>query len=109
MKNKIKDLLKAKKAILLAHNYQPAEIQDVADMTGHLTPSSLEEELKKLEAHKTDIYLYHMKRHHQQSIQEEIASISNRSIRVLEDGRVVWRPEGTASELIALPESLLPD
>ena len=30
-------------------------------------------------------------------------------VRVLEDGRVVWRPEGTASELTGLPESLLPE
>ena len=28
-------------------------------------------------------------------------------VRVLEDGRVVWRPEGLVSELTALPESLL--
>jgi transcription elongation factor len=27
-------------------------------------------------------------------------------IRLLEDGRVMWRPDGTHSELIALPESL---
>jgi len=30
-------------------------------------------------------------------------------VRLLEDGRVVWRPEGSASELTALPESLLRD
>jgi hypothetical protein len=30
-------------------------------------------------------------------------------IRVLEDGRVVWKPDGTTSELIALPESLCRD
>lgn len=47
MKQKIKDLLKEKKAILLAHNYQPAEIQDVADLTG----DSLELSIK---ASKTD-------------------------------------------------------
>jgi quinolinate synthase len=34
MKNKIKTLLKEKKAILLAHNYQPPEIQDLADLCG---------------------------------------------------------------------------
>jgi len=28
-------------------------------------------------------------------------------VRVLADGRVVWRPDGAASELTALPESLL--
>ncbi|MHB8520824.1 MAG: hypothetical protein ACYDH9_08690 [Limisphaerales bacterium] len=28
-------------------------------------------------------------------------------VRLLEDGRVVWRPDGTKSELMALPESLL--
>ena len=29
-------------------------------------------------------------------------------IRVLGDGRVVWKPAGSATELTALPESLLP-
>jgi len=30
-------------------------------------------------------------------------------VGLLEDGRVVWRPDGSASELTALPESLLRD
>ena len=30
-------------------------------------------------------------------------------IRLNKDGRVVWRPDGTESELLALPESLLKD
>ena len=34
MQAKIKSLLKAKNAILLAHNYQPPEIQEVADLCG---------------------------------------------------------------------------
>ena len=34
MKDKIKELLKERNAILLAHNYQPPEIQDMADMCG---------------------------------------------------------------------------
>ena len=29
--------------------------------------------------------------------------------RVLEDGRVVWRPNGRAAELVALPETLVLD
>jgi hypothetical protein len=28
-------------------------------------------------------------------------------VRVLPDGRLAWRPDGTESELLALPESLL--
>lgn len=34
MKTKIRELLKKQNAILLAHNYQPPEIQDVADLCG---------------------------------------------------------------------------
>jgi hypothetical protein len=30
-------------------------------------------------------------------------------LRLLDDGRVVWRPDGTESELTGLPESLLPE
>jgi quinolinate synthase len=47
MKNKIRDLLKEKNAILLAHNYQRPEVQDVADLCG----DSLELSIK---ASKTD-------------------------------------------------------
>ncbi len=34
MKEKIRSLLKKRKAIMLAHNYQPPEIQDIADLCG---------------------------------------------------------------------------
>ena len=34
-------------------------------------------------------------------------SLSGRIVRVLEDGRIVWQPEGSARELVCLPESLL--
>jgi hypothetical protein len=30
-------------------------------------------------------------------------------VRLLEDGRIVWQPDGTDSELTGLPESLLPE
>ena len=33
-------------------------------------------------------------------------STHGKILRMLEDGRVVWRPEGSRSELLALPESL---
>ncbi len=34
MKDKIKSLLKKRNAVMLAHNYQPPEIQDIADLCG---------------------------------------------------------------------------
>jgi hypothetical protein len=36
-------------------------------------------------------------------------SLRGKILRLLEDGRVVWQPDGTASELTALPESLCAD
>jgi hypothetical protein len=34
-------------------------------------------------------------------------SLSGTILRVESDGRVVWQPDGSSSELMALPESLL--
>jgi len=68
----------------------PNDMQDVANMTGHLTASGLEEELKKLNAHNPQIYLYHMKFHYRESIQSEIATIKGRNIRILQDGEVIY-------------------
>lgn len=36
-------------------------------------------------------------------------SLHGKILRVLEDGRIVWQPNGTTSELTALPESLCLD
>jgi len=36
-------------------------------------------------------------------------SLHGQIIQVLEDGRVIWRPDGTDSELTGLPESLIPE
>ena len=34
-------------------------------------------------------------------------SAHGKVLRMMDDGRVVWRPDGSNSELMALPESLL--
>jgi cAMP phosphodiesterase len=67
----------------------PNSMEDIAQMTGHLTASGLAEELKKLNTHNPQIYLYHMKLHYRESIQREIAVIKDRNIRILQDGEVI--------------------
>lgn len=67
----------------------PNSMKDIADVTGHLTASGLEEELKKLNILNLRIYLYHMKLQYRESIQNEIAMIKNRNIRILQDGEVI--------------------
>jgi hypothetical protein len=36
-------------------------------------------------------------------------SLHGKILRVLKDGKIVWQPDGTGSELTALPESLCAD
>jgi len=67
----------------------PDSMKDVADITGHLTPFSLQEELKKLKGKKPDIYLYHMKPSYQKAIRKEVAAIKERNIHIIEDGQVI--------------------
>lgn len=64
-------------------------MKEIADMTGYLTPGTLEQELKKLDSHDLDVYFYHMKIQHQESIQIEIALIKSRSIHNLQDGQII--------------------
>lgn len=67
----------------------PDSMKDAADITGHLTPFSLQEELKKLKGKKPDIYLYHMKPSYQKAIRKEVAAIKERNIHIIEDGQVI--------------------
>ncbi len=67
----------------------PDSMKDVADMTGHLTPAGLAEELKKLNSLNPPIYLYHMKLQYREAIQREIAKIKDRDIHILQDGEVI--------------------
>lgn len=67
----------------------PYFMKKVANMSGHLTPSSLQAELKKLKGKKPDIYLYHMKTSYHEVIRKEVAAIKDRKIHIIEDGQII--------------------
>jgi cAMP phosphodiesterase len=67
----------------------PNDMQSLADMTGHLTPASLEQELIKLGGLDVPLYLYHTKAHLHEVIKEELALLKNGNLHVLEDGQIV--------------------
>ncbi len=74
------------KALFLETSF-PNEMQSVADLAGHLTPFSLERELRKLGPASPDIFLYHLKPQYYETIAGEIDSLaSERTIRLLRDG-----------------------
>ena len=61
-------------------------LQDVADVSFHLTPQSLERELEKLEQ-KVPILLHHMKPPCVEKIRQEISALGNPDIEFLEQGK----------------------
>lgn len=67
----------------------PDSMRDIADMTGHLTPSSLALELEKLNTPNLDVYLYHMKIQFHDIIRREIDSIKGRNIYFLQDNDII--------------------
>jgi ribonuclease BN (tRNA processing enzyme) len=67
----------------------PDGMKNLADMTGHLTPASLDQELKKLAGLPAAIYLYHMKLQLRETIKKEITRLNHRHIHTLEDGQVL--------------------
>lgn len=73
------------KAISIDTSFDNA-LQDVADVSGHLTPSSLVRELDKLER-SVPIFLHHMKPACVEKIRAEIAEIGHPDIAYLEQGR----------------------
>lgn len=77
------------KAIFIETSFHDS-LKDLAALSGHLTPSCLDGELKKLGACAPDIYLFHMKPMLDlESIETSIGRIHNRNIKILKDGDVI--------------------
>jgi len=77
------------KAIFIETSFQDS-LKDLAALSGHLTPSCLDGELRKLGTHAPDIYLFHMKPMLDlERIEDSIRRIRNRNIKILKDGEVI--------------------
>lgn len=77
------------KAIFIETSFYDS-LKNLAALSGHLTPSCLDTELKKLGDHAPDIYLFHMKPMLDlKRIGDSILRISNRNIKILKDGEVI--------------------
>jgi cAMP phosphodiesterase len=64
----------------------PNELQDLANMSGHLTPATLGLELKKLK-HEVPVYIYGGKPKHLGRLRRQISALKRKNLRLLEQGR----------------------
>lgn len=76
--NRVKNL----KAVLLETSF-PNRLQQLADISGHLTPQTLKSELTKFRRNGTDVFLYHLKPAFVPQLKKELAGMP---VEVLELG-----------------------
>lgn len=73
------------KALLVELSF-PNALQDLADLSGHLTPRTLVGELGKLERNGYPVLLYHLKPAHHAQLKRELARLALPNVRVLARG-----------------------
>jgi len=76
---------KGLKALLVELSF-PNALQDLADLSGHLTPRTLAGELDKLERNGFPVLLYHLKPAHAAELKRELARLALPNVRVLKRG-----------------------
>jgi ribonuclease BN (tRNA processing enzyme) len=79
--NGIKNL----KAVITETSF-PNELQDLADVSGHLTPATLDVELNKIKKD-VPIYLYGGKPKHLKTIKRQLRALKRRKLQMLVQGR----------------------
>lgn len=80
--NETKDL----KALFVETSF-PNELEKLAEISKHLTPHLLKEELKKLKRTDIPVYIVHMKPQYINALKKEITDIGHPSIHFLEQGQ----------------------
>ncbi len=53
----------------------PNQLQELADISGHLTPQTLRTELAKFKQNGTSVFLYHLKPAYLSELEQEIAGL----------------------------------
>jgi ribonuclease BN (tRNA processing enzyme) len=74
------------KALIIEVSF-PDEMLDLAQKSGHMTPSLLEQEIHKMDVVPDRIYITHLKPYHKKAINEELKRLERFHVEVLEDGR----------------------
>ncbi len=67
----------------------PNGMEEIARISGHLTPDMMAGELKKLANDRIPVYLYHMKPNFLNTLEEQISAVDRRGLVILESGDTV--------------------
>lgn len=67
----------------------PDRMQEIATLSGHMTPSALAGELGKLGRPDVPVYIFHMKPRYEKTILEELARLVGNRVQVLREGQVI--------------------
>jgi ribonuclease BN (tRNA processing enzyme) len=73
------------KALLVELSF-PSSLQELADLSGHLTPRTLAAELRKVERNGFPVLLYHLKPAHLAELKRELAALALPDVHVLRRG-----------------------
>jgi len=67
----------------------PNSMEELADISGHLTADGLGKELKKAGGKNVPVYVFHMKPQYLAMIEQEIGFLNNKRIKVLKQGDII--------------------
>jgi ribonuclease BN (tRNA processing enzyme) len=76
------------KAVFLECSY-PDELEDLARISRHLTPSLFGKELAKLSRPDVKVYAYHLKPIHKEKISEQLMRLNLPNLVILEEGQIL--------------------
>lgn len=82
---KLVNQLKRLKVVITECSF-PTELQDLANVSGHLTPATLAQELKKIERD-VPVYLYGGKPKHLTAIKAQVRALKDKRVKFLVQGR----------------------